>query len=221
MNTRTQPRATVRGITLGLTSVAVLALTACSGGLQTGDLTGDASDMVEPAWAGPVTTPGSKIATIPLGDISVDVFQVGTVAAPTHGRYFDRTSGKPYISEGDELVFFNYVVTNHGAPVDLDYSLILIEAFYDDGSYESSKMDTVDDEALYADQGVNRSGMPGPFEGRKPYTLGTGESYSLGRNLEYQPGQDITFRARYYPVDAYGETRLFDKVEGEASAVTH
>jgi hypothetical protein len=219
MNTRTQPRTAVRGIALGFSTAAVL--TACSSGLQTSDLTDASSRMMHPAWAGPVTTPGTQIATVPLGDISIDVFQVGTVAAPTHGRYFDTATGQPFISEGDQLVFFNYVVTNHGAPVDLDYSLITIEAFYNDGSYESSKMDTVDDPALYDDQGVNLSAMPGPFEGRKPYTLGPDETYTLGRNLEYQAGQSITFRATYFPVDAYGEKLLFDKVEGKASAVTH
>lgn len=218
MNTRPQPRVTARGVALGATTAALLVLTACSGGPRTADVLGDGADFTTPAWAKPITTPGSKLTTIELGDISIDVFQADTAKAPNAGRYFGPVTKDFDIRAGDQVVFFNFVATNHGAPVDMDYSLIRVQGLYDDAT--SILSDFIEDPDFCADHHVNFGGVDGPFQDTKPYTLGTGETYSEGWNIKYQPKKEITFKATYYPVNSAGEIRVLESVEATASAIT-
>src|SRR5699024_5759982 len=87
-------------------SAAALILSGCSGGLlaqfsldeesteqrpaewdnpsesasedESADSVDNSASAGEASWAAPVTTPGEKITTIEVGDITVDVHQVGT-----------------------------------------------------------------------------------------------------------------------------------------------
>jgi len=170
-----------------------------------------------PDWANPVTTPGEQISTYAVGDLRVDVYQVGVVQATREGLLADPDTHEPLIAVGDDLVFVNYVVTNTGAPLDLGFSLVSIDERYVDWPYLGG-MDTILDDDLYAAQGVNADAMhdqayrdPGVF------TLGTGQSFSFGTNFLYRPGTDITFRTDVTPVDARGDLLHDERLEAEGT----
>ena len=157
-----------------------------------------------PAWAAPPTNVGDKISTIKVGDITVDVFQVGTAKATKSGQFVDPTTNKPVIAAGADIVFVNYVITNTGAPVDLGASLVDVTARYDDWKYLQG-MDSVVDGALFKLQKVNTDALkPGAFKDPGVYTLGKGQTYSVGENFLHQKSSPITFKATATPVDAKG-----------------
>lgn len=170
-----------------------------------------------PDWANPVTTPGEQISTYEIGDLRVDVYQVGVVQATKEGLLADPDTHEPLIAVGDDIVFLNYVLTNEGAPLDLGFSLVSIDERYVDWPYLGG-MDSIVDDELYEQQGVNADAMhdqayrdPGVF------TLGTGQSFSFGTNFLYQPGTDITFRTDITPVDAQGDLLHDERLEAEGT----
>lgn len=171
----------------------------------------------QPAWANPVTEGGELISTVDLEGITVEVYQVGTTTATKTGQFVDPDTNEPIIAEGDEIVFVNYVVTNTGDPVDLGSSLVTVDARYDDWPYMQG-MDSVVDEDLFIEQGVNDAGLAdGAYVDPSVYTLGTGESFSYGENFPYQAGSPITFDVSVTPVDAEGELLHDDRVEAEGT----
>ena len=168
----------------------------------------------------PVVTPGEKLTTIEAGDVTVDVYQVGTAKADDTGSFVDPDTNTPLIEVGDDLVFLNYVVTNNGDPIDLGSSLVDVEARYDDWPYLQG-MDGLSGDDLYEAQGVNDFGLaPGGFNEAGIYTLGTGERFSYAENFEYQPDSPIGFEVTYVPVDDEGELLFDEKVEATGSATT-
>src|SRR5690606_15214297 len=60
-----------------------------------------------PSWAKEPTEGGDQIATVEAGDVTVDVFQMGTAPAPKDGNWVDPDTDEPLIAEGDDLVFVN------------------------------------------------------------------------------------------------------------------
>ncbi len=66
-----------------------------------------ASTVAQPAWANPGTALGTLIATIALGDITIEVFQVGTTQAPSVGGYSDPVIREALIRVGDRLVLIS------------------------------------------------------------------------------------------------------------------
>lgn len=168
-----------------------------------------------PAWAKPVTKPGKKIATVKAGDVTVDVYQVGTAKATKTGNFVDPEKNEPIIDEGDEIVFVNYVITNTGDPIDLGSSLVDVSARYVDWPYLQG-MDGITDNALYEEQDVQTSGVaPGAFKDPSVYTLGTGETFSYGENFRYEKGTKLDLEVTWTPVDAEGELLHDDRVEGK------
>lgn len=172
----------------------------------------------QPAWANPVTEGGDLISTIELdGGITVEVYQVGTTTATKTGQFVDPDNNEPIIDEGDEIVFVNYVVSNSGDPVDLGSSLVSIDARYDDWPYMQG-MDSVVDDALFEEQGVNTDALADDaYVDPSVYTLGTGEQYSYGENFPYQADSPITFDVSVTPVDAEGELLHDDRIEAEGT----
>jgi hypothetical protein len=172
----------------------------------------------QPAWARPLAEPeGELLTTVEAGDVSVDVYQLGTVEADDTGSFVDPDTNKPLIEVGDTLVFLNYVITNNGDPVDLGFSLVDVSARYDDWPYLGG-MDGLSSSDLFEAQGVNTTG-PAPTGEDAPFTLGTGETFSYGDNFEYQQDSPITFDVTYTPVDSEGELLSDERVEGEGTAV--
>ncbi|MFI2703810.1 hypothetical protein [Cellulosimicrobium composti] len=179
---------------------------------------GDAGASGElPDWANPVTDPGEQISTFTVGDVRVDVYQVGVTQASKDGLFVDPENNAPIIAEGDDIVFVNYVITNEGAPIDLGSSLVSIDERYDDWPYMQG-MDTIVDDALYEAQGVHADAMHDQAY-REPtvYPFATGQSYSYATNFRYQPGSPITFDAVITPVDAEGELLHDERMEGEGT----
>nr|MCW2727486.1 hypothetical protein [Aeromicrobium sp.] len=171
-----------------------------------------------PAWAKPATNVGEKITTLKAGDITVDVYQVGTTKATKTGQFVDPDTNKPLLDTGDDIVFFNYVITNNGAPIDLGSSLVSLEARYADWKYLQG-MDSIVDDALFEAQNVNDGDLaPGGYNEKGVYTLGTGQTYSYGENFKYQKGSEIEFEVTAVPVDAEGELLHDQKLEGKATA---
>ncbi|MCD9153447.1 hypothetical protein [Aeromicrobium duanguangcaii] len=171
----------------------------------------------QPAWAGPVTTKGDKITSFKVGDVNVDVYQVGTAPAPKQGNWVDPKTNKPLIAKGDPLVFVNYVVTNNGDSIDLGSSLVNISPRYDDWQYAQG-MGGITDNALFEAQGVNTSAVkPGGYQESNVYTLGAGQQYSYGENFHQQAGSKITFEATIVPVDAEGELLHDQRIEGQGT----
>lgn len=172
----------------------------------------------QPSWALPVTTPGTKLTTIEVGEVSVDVYQVGTAPAEDTGSFVDPDTNTPLIEVGDTLVFLNYVVTNNGGPIDLGSLLVDVSARYDDWPYLQG-MDGLTGDELWDAQSINAPGLaPDGYSEEGIYSLGGGESFSYGDNFEYQPNSPIGFQVTYTPVDAQGELLSDERVEAEGSA---
>jgi len=167
-----------------------------------------------PDWANPPTSAGDPISTIEAGDITVEVFQVGTTKATRDGSFADPETNKPLLAKGDEIVFVNYVVTNNGEPIDLGSSLVNITARYDDWKWLQG-MDSSLDDAQFEELGLNTDALaPGAYRDPSVYTLGAGETYSYAENFKYQKNSPITFDAVITPVDAEGELLHDDRIEG-------
>lgn len=168
-----------------------------------------------PAWAKEPTDGGDLIATIEAEDVTVEVYQMGTTPAPKDGNWVDPDTNEPLISEGDDLVFFNYVATNNGDPIDLGSSLVDVEARYDDWEYMQG-MGGITDSDLFEEMGVNTSG-PDEIADPTVYPFGTGEHFSWGENFHHQADSPITFEVTITPVDDKGELLHDDKIEAEGS----
>lgn len=207
-------------------SFALFGLAACGGGSDepTSEKTSAsepaptasaAASAGQPAWAMPATEVGDKISTFKAGDITVDAYQVGITKATKSGQFVDPETNKPIIAEGDDIVFVNYVITNNGAPIDLGSSLVNITARYADWKFMQG-MDSVVDRALFEEQKVNSNALaPGAFKDPGVYTLGKGETYSVGANFRYQTNSPINFAFTATPVDATGDLLHDKKVEGK------
>lgn len=216
---------------------ALLSLAACSGDdaepeakavdsseTPTADPTEDTTEEAEetpapeaaagqPDWALPVTTGGDLVSTVEVGDVTVEVYQVGTTKASEDGNFADPDTNKPLLAKGDPIVFLNYVVTNNGEPIDLGSSLVSISARYDDWQWLQG-MDSVTDDALFEQQGVNDDAFtPDAYREPSVYPFGTGASYSYAENFKHQKGSPITFDVSITPVDAEGELLHDDRVE--------
>lgn len=171
----------------------------------------------QPDWAAPVTSGGELVATIKVGDVTVEAYQVGVTQATKSGQFVDPDTNKPIIAVGDDIVFVNYVVSNTGDPIDLGSSLVNIQARYDDWPYMQG-MDSVVDRELFEKQGVNDDGFAeGSYRDPSVYTLGTGEQYSHGENFRYQKNSPITFKVTITPVDDQGDLIHDDRAEGEGA----
>lgn len=207
-------------------TIALLGVSACGSDEPESEPTSAASEPSEeatadapaategsPAWAKPFTTPGEKIATVEAGDVTVDVYQVGTAKATKTGNFVDPEKNEPIIDEGDEIVFVNYVVTNNGDPIDLGSSLVDVESRYVDWPYLQG-MDGITDSALYEEQDVQTLGVS-EIADPAVYTLGKGETFAYGENFRYEKGTELEIEVRYTPVDAEGELLHDDRVEGE------
>ena len=221
-----------RGAVALVASLAFFSLAACGGGGEepksektsatTAAPTEDATDAPaasgdQPEWAKPATEGGDKISTIKAGDITVDVYQIGITKATKPGQFADPETNKPLIAEGDDIVFVNYVITNNGAPIDLGSSMVDVQARYKDWKYMQG-MDSIVDQALFDQQKVNSDVLAqGAFKDPSVYTLGKGETYSVGANFRHQKNSPINFKVGAVPVDAKGDLIHDKKVEGEGS----
>lgn len=171
----------------------------------------------QPDWATPLSTPGEKIATAELGDVTVDVYQVGIEKATETGNFADPETNKPLVAEGDDLVFVNYVVTNNGDDIDLGSSLASVDARYENWPYMQG-MDGITDDELYAKLKINDGGIePGKNNDPAIYTLAKGQSFSFGENFKYEKGEKITFEVTMTPVDSKGVLVHDDRAEAEAT----
>jgi len=219
--------------TIAVASISLMGLAACGSDdddakepetTQTSDAPTDtessepaASADGQPEWAAPVTTGGDLISTIEVGDIKVEVYQVGVTKATKTGQFVDPDKNEPIIDKGDDIVFVNYVVSNSGDPIDLGSSLVNVEARYDDWPYMQG-MDSIVDSALFEEQGVNDDGFAdGSYVDPSIYTLGKGEQYSYGENFRYQKDSPITFDVTITPVDDKGDLIHDKRAEGEGT----
>lgn len=175
----------------------------------------DAGD--QPEWARPAKTPGDLLTTVEAGDLTVEIYQVGTAEAPKDGMFVDPETNEPILKQGDELVFVNYVVTNNGDPIDLGSSLVDVSPRYADWKWAQG-MDGSSDSSLFEAQGVNQHGIePGTLQDPPIYTLGSGQSFTWGDNFAYQKGSEIEFTVTYTPVDSAGDLLHDDRVEATAT----
>lgn len=228
---------TRRVVVVGIAMTVFCGLSACSGGddeasnkkttsspspsAEPDDSTDDASDASESdgdkaSWAKDITTPGEKLTTIKLKDVTVDVYQVDVTKAPKAGSVVDKETKKPIIDKGDDIVYLNYVVTNSGNPIQLGSSLVTVEPKYADWKYLGG-MPSITDSALAEEMGINTTAID-DVQDPTVYPLEKGKSFSYGTNIKYQKGSDISFEAKYVPVDDEGELVHDKKVEGEAKS---
>lgn len=215
-------------------AAAALALTACGSAdappAQTPSATAEPSveptpepraesALDHPDWAYPVTTPGEVIATFTVGDLQVEVAQVGILPAPSDGAFIDPATSELIIAEGDDLVVVNYVVTNIGDDVNLPDGLIDITGRYENWPY-SGPTKGLRDYDLFDAAGVNRTdAIVVPGDDREVFPFRSGQAYSYGDSFVHQPGSTMTFEARFVPVDDAGERLTDNRAEAEANAV--
>ena len=179
-----------------------------------------AGDITAPDWAVPPTMPkGRTVATAKAGDITIDIIQAGTTKATDTGTFVDPETNTPLVEVGDTLVFLNYVITNEGEPFDMPILLVDITARYADWPYIQG-MDGLADEDLFASMNVNDDALDyRAYEDGKAYTLGTGETYTVGENFEYQKNSKINFEIAAIPADENGEILSEDAIRVKASGV--
>ncbi|MGC5615557.1 hypothetical protein [Georgenia sp. Z1491] len=163
-------------------------------------------------WANEVTEDGELLGTIEAGDVTVDVYQVGTGQATRSSVWADPDTEEPIVAEGDEVLILNYVVTNNGDPINLTYGLVDAGLSYDTWPY--MQQPSVADSDLLEENGVNDNGVNSDSLGEDVYTLGSGEQYSVGEVMLYQPGEAFTIEVSFEPRDDAGE-RLGEDFEGE------
>lgn len=176
------------------------------------------ADGDTPEWANPVTTPGELLTTVEAGDVTVEVYQVGTAQAPKDGMFVDPDTNEPILKEGDDIVFVNYVITNNGDPIDLGSSLVDVSPRYADWKWAQG-MDSTSDSDLYEAQGVNKPGIKtGTIQDPPIYTFGSGQTFSYGDNFAHQPGGEIEFEVRFTPVDASGDLVHDERTEATGTA---
>lgn len=237
----TRRTARIRAAAVAVSAMTLLGATACSdagseepedessssapaGDETTDEPTDDASAEPSgdagghPSWALPPTTPGEKLTTVEAGDVTVDVYQVAIDTAGEDGRQVDPDTDKPILAKGDKLVVLNYVITNHGDPIQLGSSKVGVDARYDDWKWLGG-MGGLTDDVYFDKHGVNEDkNAPGGLSEDNIYVLGSGETYSYGENFEHQASSPITFKVRYTPVDAEGELLHDERVEAEGTA---
>lgn len=175
---------------------------------QTGSPTSAAAAGKTPAWAKPATTPGTSLGSFKVGDIAIDVYQVGTAPASKQGMFADPKTSKPLIAKGTPIVVLNYVVTNKGASsVNLSNLLVAIEATYDDWQFIQG-MDGVTDYDLFQRLNVHRDTSDAldlsKASAQGPYPFEPGQTFSYGTDFKYEKGEGITFKAEVVPADASG-----------------
>jgi hypothetical protein len=181
-----------------------------------------AADGNKPEWAEALTVKGDKLTTIAVGDLTVDVYQVGTAKSTREGMYVHPDSGERVLKVGDELVVVNYVVTNVGSkPVPLPSILVDISVHFDSSKYYNSpEGDSSVLEAMglpSASKAIDRQSTSG--SDNYVYILEPGQAYSVGDTFQRQEGNAVTFSVYYYPATADGKLDTDNKVdEVEAKA---
>ncbi len=164
-----------------------------------------------PSWANPVTTPETLLTTASGKGFKVDIYQVGTATASTHGQFVD-ANNNPIIAAGDQIVYVNYVFTNTGtATIPLGFSLGTVDPTYADWPYLQG-MDGIVDSAQEKQENINDSGIA-PNGATAPFDWKAGESFSYGQNFKYEAGQPITFDVEVIPVLANGDLDESNKQE--------
>lgn len=175
-----------------------------------------AGDGSAPAWAkSSTTTEGTKISSFKVGDVNVDVFQVGVETATKTGSFVNPDNNKPIIAEGAEIVYLNYVITNEGDTINLGSSLVNIDPKYDDWPYLQG-MDSVVDLAQFEKLGIV-NGPSAEYTDPPVYPFEKGQTISYGTNFLYEKGGKIAFTGTYTPVDDAGELLHDDRTEGEGT----
>lgn len=168
-------------------------------------------------WANPITTEGELIATFEAGDFTIEAYQSGVDTANRSSMLVDPDTEEPVIQEGDEVVVLNYVVTNNGDPVNLNYGVdSSVRLKYDSWPYLQSP--SVSDSDLFEQFGVNSNPIAPGNTDLDAFPLGTGEQIAFGEILLYQPGEAYTLDADFTLVDDSGE-RTGDSYEGEETGV--
>lgn len=214
--------------TIAVSSVAVLGLAACSSEeeapeptqeqeTEAPEETTEAPETEEPEagdgtaapWANPVTTEGELLGTIEAGDVTVDVYLVAQDSSTRDSIWADPDTEEPIVQEGDDVLVLNYVVTNNGDPLNLSYGLVDVSFKYDNWPF--MQQPSVADTDVLESNGVNDNGVAEP--GEDVYTLGTGESYSVGEVMLYQAGESYTVEVEVAVRDDAGE-RTGDSFEG-------
>lgn len=170
-----------------------------------------------PEWALGYETRGELLTTLEGEGFQVDVYQVGTTAATKDGQFVDPETNKPLVATGDEVVFVNYVFTNtSNEPINLPYSLVSVDAVYDDWPYLQG-MDGVVDDALFEQMGVLDEALR-PGGDADFFVWEPGTSFAYGENFKYQPGSGIAFSATLTPTDDSGDMLHDQRQEVEAEA---
>ncbi len=224
-----------RGTALGTATILILSLSACIEGsgdvedddfetAQSNPFRGEEEDSVaDPTgradWANPYTNPGDKLTSFEAGDIEITVYQVNVVKSPKASNAVDPETNEPIINKGDKIVFVNFVITNTGdIPINLGESLVTVDGEYDDWKH-GDQMPSIKDSELFEYLNVNASRLaPGKSTDPAIYPLKRNGAFTFGTNYLYQKDSDITFTAKYLPVDDQGEPLRDEKVKSKSKA---
>lgn len=172
-----------------------------------------------PSWAGPLNTPGTFVTTLTGHGFSVDVYQLDPVKAAREGLMVNSQTNERVIKVGDDIVYFNFVVTNTGSTtVTLPSSAVEVSGVYPSvGS--SYNMDTVSDFDQFEALGINMDAVTS--DGARAMTVfpfAPGESFAYGTNYQYIQGSTIDFKASEIPVNDAGDFQYDQKSEATATA---
>ncbi|MDR3069048.1 MAG: hypothetical protein LBU50_06055 [Cellulomonas sp.] len=171
-------------------------------------------DAVKAEWATALTVKGDKLTTIEVGDLIVDVYQVGTAKSTKEMWVLYPDFEEPVLEVGVELVVVNYVVTNVGSkPVPLSRLLVDISVHFD-----SSENSPEGDSSVLEAMGLDDDGYDYNYD--SPYILEPGQAYSVGDTFQRLEGNAVTFSVDYTPATADGELdqdNRVDEVEAKAT----
>lgn len=173
-----------------------------------------AGDGDTPDWANPVNVEGELMTSFEVGDLTVDAYEVAVDEATRSSVWADPDTDEPIVQEGDDVVIVNYVITNNGDPINLNYSAIEPSLMYDDWEYMQAP--TVADNDLAEQYDVFIGSIAPGNTDMDAFRFGTGEQIATAEVTLYQPGNPFTISVDFPTVDESGE-RTGDTLEGEAT----
>lgn len=163
------------------------------------------------AWAQDFSLPGEPLSSVPIGDFTVDVYQVGVFQGVG--------GGSTGLGGGSEVVLLETVLTYHGAaPIRVGPDLAKPSVAYSFGVTLGYGVDPAD----AAKHGVPVNGWDEAKTGGVPpsgsvLVWDPGTSYSVGHLLNYARSGEVSVEIKVIEVDDQGAPLTIH--DGEAAAV--
>jgi hypothetical protein len=171
--------------------------------------TSSGSDTPAP-WAEPISRTGDLIGTGTFDSFTVEVYQVAIQPVEEDSMWVDPDTNENLLSEGDPVVFINYVFTNTSTTTfPLGSLAIDVSARWADWPYMQG-MPGESHSAVYKDLGL--TDRPYTLSAEKPYEFAPGESFNVAGSYIYQDSKDLEVKFGLIPLLPNGDLDHDNKI---------